>query len=133
MMNALRICTHATQTRIVLTLLVHTPVNVEMVILAMVAYVQVILGAFQIYFDTPIMSQLVYISDIFRYANYVIAGICYIIVCLWKHHVNLLRTNMFYRHANIQRTGICYVLLSPLLDINECSTQTYTCDQCGLH
>jgi hypothetical protein len=32
------------------------------------------------------------ISDIFRYANYVIAGICYIIVCLWKHHVNLLRT-----------------------------------------
>ena len=92
MMNALRICTHATQTLIVLTLLVHTPVNVEMVILAMVAYVQVISGAFQIYFDTPIMSQLVFISDIFRYANYVIAGICYIIVCLWKHHVNLLQT-----------------------------------------
>ena len=89
------------------------------------------------------------ISDIFRYANYVTAGIYFRYISIrqlchsWYMLYNSLFvetprkfiTNyyMFYRHANIQRTGICYVLLSPLLDINECSTQTYTCDQCGLH
>ena len=132
MMNALRICTHATQTLIVLTLLVHTPVNVEMVILAMVAYVQVISGAFQIYFANYVTAGIY-----FRYIS--IRQLCHSWYMLYNSlFVETPRkfiTNyyMFYRHANIQRTGICYVLLSPLLDINECSTQTYTCDQCGLH
>jgi hypothetical protein len=42
MMNALKTCTHATQTLIVSTLLVRTHANVELVIPEMVTFVQVI-------------------------------------------------------------------------------------------